>query len=95
MSVTQSPRFKIDLLLKRKLISSICYYKGDAHHWIAVSSTDGNHYIFSEKYWGIGVRYESRGAHIRVLQIGLVNELEELADVRLQMGINNVNELRV
>ena len=31
--------------------------------------------VFSNKCWGTSVRYESHDARIRVLQIGLVNEL--------------------
>jgi len=37
--------------------------------------------VFSNKCWGSDVSYESRGAGVRVLQIGSVNELKDLADV--------------
>ena len=37
--------------------------------------------LFSNKCWGSDVSYESRGAGVRVLQIGSVNELKDLADV--------------
>jgi len=51
--------------------------------------------VFFEKCWGTRVKYEGRGAHVWVLQIGLVNELKELADACFQMGVNNVKELKV
>ena len=35
--------FKIDLLFKRKLITTTCYYKEDSHYCVATLSTDGKH----------------------------------------------------
>ena len=37
--------------------------------------------VFPNKCWGIGVRYESCNARVRILQIDSVNELKELPDV--------------
>jgi len=47
---------------------------------MTASSTDGNHCIFLDKYWAIGVGYESHNARVQILQIDLVNELKELID---------------
>jgi len=51
--------------------------------------------VFPSKCWGTSVRYESCGPRVQGWQIGSVNELKELADVWLQMGVNPINEIRV